>query len=73
MEDGAGDSVLVIADIPTKGVPFVTGLGMGACLMVGDAILCGRVNGLADPAEWAGWECELGLRGGAKREVEGGA
>jgi hypothetical protein len=73
LEDGTGDSVLASAGIPTEGVPFVTGLGMGACLIVGDAILGGRVNGLVDPAERAGWECELGLREGAKREVAGGA
>ena len=73
MEASTGDSALASADTPTEGVPLVTGLGMGACLIVGDAILGGRANGLADPAEMAGWECELGLRVGAKREVAGGA
>ena len=54
MEWGTGDSVLARADMPVEDAPFAIGLGMGGCLIVGEAILGGRDKGLADSAAGAG-------------------
>lgn len=45
----AGDSFL-------ESAPFAVEAGAGACLTVGDAILCRRADGLMDPAVSARWE-----------------
>ena len=54
LEWGTGDSVLARADMPVEDAPFAIGLGMGGCLIVGEAILGGRDKGLADSAAGAG-------------------
>lgn len=64
LEDGAGDSVRARAGNATDDAPFVAGLEVGACRMLGDAILGGLADGLIDPAAAVGWDWETGLRGG---------
>lgn len=70
--EGAGDSWRIEADNVADDAPLLATLGTGACLKLGDAILCDLVEGLMEPAAGAGWGWAMGLRGG-KVDVEGDA
>jgi hypothetical protein len=72
LDEGTGDSVRASAGNAPEDAPLVPGLVIGACLMLGDAIVCGLADGLIDPAVGAGWEWDTGLRGG-KLDVPGEA
>jgi len=64
LDDGAGDSLRPRAGNAIDDAPFVLGLGTGACLTMGEAILCGIADGLMEPAAGAGCVRDAGLRGG---------
>jgi hypothetical protein len=69
LDEGAGDSFRPKAGSVTDD-PFVAAPGPGVCLILGDANLGGRADGLIGPAAAAECERETGLCGG-NAEVAG--
>lgn len=59
---GAGDSVRARAGSTVDAAPLA--VGIGACLALGDVMICDLADGLMEPPAGAGRGWMIGLRGG---------